>query len=306
MPSFTVRAYEPRDQEGFGHVRSRVYRGGDPVFPHEQLLRADSTGFVVEADGQIVGAATALDMTCSRDGELHRCAGIAAVAVLPEWRGSGAGSALMRGTLPLLREAGYKVSSLHPFRDSWYRRFGFVGVGMRLQIRCPADRLPTVCAELPVVEIAPDRRELLDPVCAHFARSYNGYNVRSPDQWWRTLGGDTPMAIYVCGDPVEAYAIVRLKGDFWIDQDVREFLWTTDRGYRTMLAFFRSLAMNKSAVTWMEPGNSPYVERYYERGASVELLGPVMFRRLDVDDEPAEATRAWLGDPKFVYCTDAF
>lgn len=212
----------------------------------------------------------------------------------------------MRGTLPLLREKGFEVSSLHPFRDSWYRRFGFIGIGMRFQIRCPADRLPHVHAEMPVVEIPADHRHLLDPVCAHTARVYNGYNVRSPDQWWRTLGGDTPMAIYVCGDPVEAYAVVRLKGDFWVDQDVKEFLWTTDRGYRTMLAFFRSLAMNKSAVTWTEPGDSPYVERYYERGVNVELLDPVMYRRLDIDDDVAEQTREWLGDPKRVYCTDAF
>ncbi len=114
------------------------------------------------------------------------------------------------------------------------------------------------------------------------------------------------MAIYVCGDPVEAYVVVRLKGDFWVEQDVKEFLWRTDRGYRTMLAFFRSLAMNKSVVTWTEPGASPYIERYYERGANVELLGPVMYRLLDSDEQVADRTREWLGHPRRVYCADAF
>ena len=303
---FQVRAYEPKDREGFGHVRSRVYRGGDPVRPDESILRDDSTGYVVEVDGQIVGAATVLEMTCSRMGELHRCAGVAAVAVLPEWRGSGAGSALMRGLIPLMREAGFLVSSLHPFRDTWYRRFGYVGVGMRLDIRCPADRLPNLAVELPIREIEAERYELLEPVCQAFAQHYNGYNIRTSDQWWRTLGGDSPMAVYLCGDPVEAYAIIRLKGDFWVDQEIREFQWSTERGYRSMLAFFKTLAMNKSAVKWMEPGDSPYFAEFFDRGASVELLGPVMFRLLDADEGVSDRTRAWLGDPTRVYCADFF
>lgn len=303
---FQVRPYEPKDREGFGHVRSRVYRGGDPVRAEETILRDDSTGYVVEAHGQIVGAATVLDMTCSRNGTMHRCAGVAAVAVLPEWRGSGAGSALMRGLIPLMREAGFEVSTLHPFRDTWYRRYGYVGVGMRLDIRCSSDRLPSLPPDLPVREIAVSELDRLAPVCLAFSQQYNGYNLRTADQWWRTVGGDTPMAIYVCGDPVEAYAVVRLKGDFWVDQEIREFQWSTDRGYRSMLAFFKTLAMNKSAVKWMEPGDSPYFAHYYDRGASVELLGPVMFRLLDADEGVADRTRAWLGDPTRVYCADFF
>lgn len=301
-----VRPYELEDREGFGHVRSRVYRGGEPVRPEEPILRNDCTGFVVETNGEIVGAATVLEMTCTRSGQLHRCAGIAAVAVLPEWRGSGAGSALMRGMIPQLRESGYVVSSLHPFRDTWYRRFGYVGIGARLEIRCPADRLPALLPDLPIREIPVSELVRLDPVCQAFARHYNGYNIRTADQWWRTIGGDTPMAIYVCGDPVEAYAVIRLKGDFWVDQEIREFQWATERGYRSMLAFFKTLAMNKSAVKWMEPGDSPYFAEFFDRGATVELLGPVMFRLLDTDEGVPDRTRAWLGDPTRVYCADFF
>ena len=307
MSSFNVRPYEPRDQEGFGHVRSRVYRGGDPVLPDDRLLRDDSLGFVIESGGTIIGAATVLDMTCSRQGEMHRCGGIAAVAVLPEWRGSGAGSVLMRGMNDQLPDHGFEVASLHPFSDRWYARFGYVGLGVRLAIRCPAHQMPAFHNALPVREISAADWRHLEPVCKHFARTYNGYNLRTPDQWWRTLGGDTPLAVYVVGDPVEAYAVIRLRGDFWVDQEVREFLWTTDRGYQAMLALFKSLAMNKTAVTWTEPFDSPFCAHYLDRGSKVEWVPPIMFRKLGVDESiAAETTRNWLGPTERVYCTDAF
>lgn len=307
MSNFTVRAFEPGDHEGFGRVRSRVYRGGDPVRPDENLLKSDCFGYVVESDRQIVGTATAVDLTCSRNGELHRCAGIAAVGVLPEWRGTGAGSALMRGIHPLLREQGFKVSSLHPFSDPWYRRFGYTGMGRKLQIRCPALKMPAINGTLPVREIPTDQFAALEPVSRHMAASYNGFCIRKDEQWWRTLGGDSPLALYVAGDPVEAYAIVRLKGDFWVDQEIKEFVWSTENGYHSMFSLFRSLGFNKSTVTWFEPGDSPYYESYFDRGTTVEVTGPIMFRLLDVPDEDVmEETRKWLGPSERVYCLELF
>lgn len=214
----------------------------------------------------------------------------------------------MRGVIDMSAEAGYEVSTLHPYRDSWYRRFGYQGFGTRLQVHCPSDRLSVIPGELdPVREINAADWCQLEPVSQVWAQRYNGFNIRTADQWWRTLGGNTPLAIYVVGDPVAAYAVVRLKWDFWIEQEVKEFLWADERSYRSMLAFFRSLAVNKSGLSWPEPGDSPYMRKHYDRGVRVEVLGPLMYRLLGVPEaEAEERTAEWLGDPARVYCADAF
>lgn len=294
-----VRWLQEGDRAGFGHVRSRVYRGGGLVGEDENLLRSDSRGIVVvHPQAGVVGAATILDMTYSHGGTHHRCAGVAAVGVLPEWRGSGTGTALMEGMISLLREDGFEIASLYPFRDRWYARFGFVTHGVRYEIK---STLPPRVApsELAIRQLAPGACAEIAPVLEAWSERYDGINLRTPDQWWRVLGGDAPLAVYVAGDPVEAYAIVRLVGDFWVPQEVKEFVWTTDRGYRAMIGLFHGLAMNKSSVVWPEPADGPYLQEHYDRPVEVKLIGPAMYRVLSEQDhnEAREATRKWLGDP---------
>ena len=296
--NFEVRWLREGDWAGFGHVRSRVYRGGDLVAPEDRLLRDDAGGvIVVHPEAGIVGAATVLDMTYSRRGQQHRNAGIAAVGVLPEWRGHRAGTALMNGLLDCLRERDFEVATLYPFRDRWYARFGFVTHGVRYDIK--ATQLPSLSSELAVHQLVPGEWEPLVPILAAWSQRYDGINHRTPDQWWRALGGDTPLAVYVAGDPIEAYAVVRLVGDFWIPQEVKEFVWTSDRGYHALLGLFQGLAMNKSHVVWPEPADSPYLREHFDRPVEVKLIGPAMYRLVaEADHEHARvATRAWLGDP---------
>ncbi len=295
-----MRWLEHGDREGFGHVRSRVYRGGGAVGIDENLLREDSDGLViVHPEGGIVGAATVLDMTYSRHGHPHRNAGIAAVGVLPEWRGRGAGTALMNGLLDRLREREFEIATLFPFRDRWYARFGFVTHGVRYEIKAESSRLPMAPSDLELRELGRGNWHEIAPVLEAWAHRYDGINRRTPDQWWRVLGGDTPLAVYGAGDPLEAYAVVRLVGDFWVPQEIKEFLWTSERGYRALLGLFRGLAMNKSHVVWPEPADSPYLSEHFDRPVEVKLIGPAMYRLVnEVDHEHARvATRAWLGDP---------
>lgn len=309
MPEFDVREVTEEDLPGFRHVRSRVYRGGAPVQAEEKILRDDSIGFVVRRGSEVVGTATALRMTCSRDGELHPCAGIASVAVLPEWRGSGAGTALMEGIRPFLVKHGFVVGALHPFRDPWYRRLGYASIGIAFEIECPADRLPDVKGDLPVREVGATEHGVLESVSATLARRYNGFNVRTTDQWWRTLGGDSPLTVYVAGDPVEAYAVVRLQSDFWVKQTIKEVMWTTERGYAAMMTLFRQLGFNKTSLVWTEPADSPTLARHFDRGSmTMTLEGPPMYRLLEIDDpnEAHERTRVWLGDPSRVFNVDRF
>lgn len=285
MSRFTVRRYEERDRDAFAHVRSMVYRGGGEVRPDETLLRDDCLGYIVEDENRIVGTATAVRMTCSLNGVDLSCAGIAAVAVLQEERQTGAGTALMNGVVRLCREDGFEMSSLYPFRETWYRRFGYATTGLRWKITCPTDRFPRIDAPLglrllPAMS-AQESMEVLRGVEDAMAKRHCGYNRRSPDQAWRMLGGDTPFTIYVAGDPIEAYCMVRLRDDFWNWVEIREMGWSTDAGYQSLIAHFYRLSLNHLGVVWPEPIAGPYLTRFVDQGVKAETNALIMFRVLD-------------------------
>lgn len=282
MSDIIIRRFEPKDREGFARVRSLTYRGGEQVPPDEDLLKDDCLGYLAERDGQIVGAFTALKMTCAVDGTHLSCAGVAAVAVNPELRKSGVGSALMAGGLRLLKEDGFALASLYPYRETYYRRFGYEACGGRFKITVPGHRMPHIEAPLSIRMLSgiEDWKEIA--ACyEEFAIRYNGTNRRGERMWWRVLGGDTPFTVYAMGDPIEAYAAVRLKVDFWEPQEVKEVAWTTREGYESLLAMLGQLGINKSEVSWNEPTNSPFVTAFLDQGVKISNERFVMYRALD-------------------------
>lgn len=280
MAEIVVRPYEPRDQEQTFHVRAMTYNSGQPI-PLEQQVYKTSTPFVGEVDGQIVGTFVILDLNCTRGpGVAWKTGGIAGVAVLPEARQSGVGSAMMRWGLRHMRENGYVLAALYAFRESYYRRFGYEVCGMRYRITCPNARLPRHKSELPIRRLSVDQLGEIKPCHDAFCRARSGMNLRNEMHWGRVVNDN--RTIYAAGDPVEAYAIVDHDWTFWVDQPVAEFGWSTRKGYDSMVSFFGSLGINKTSVSWNEPSDSPFLARYMDKGIEVVSEKPIMFRLLDV------------------------
>jgi predicted acetyltransferase len=294
-----IRRYTDADGEGFRRVRSMAFRSGESIDPEDKLLRDDCIAYVGVDDGQIVAATTVLKMTASKQGLDLPCGGLAAVGVVPEKRRSGIGSKMMAEILPMMRDEGLLMASLYPFRATYYRKFGYEPCGKRYQITCPGHRLPKLEQELEIRQIEVNQKEQIAECYRQFSMRYAGMNKRDDDQWWRLLGGDTPLAVYVAGDPIEAYAVFRLNGDFWVSQQIKELVWNSARGYRSLLSFFRSLSLNKNDVEWREPGDSPYLERYEDQGAVISIWGNIMFRAIDVPK--LLATKPVAGEGEFSF-----
>jgi predicted acetyltransferase len=283
MSEIVVRRYEPRDSDGFRHVRSVAYRNGETVTADEKLLRDDCIGYVAEVDGEIVAATTVIDMTATKHGTALRCAGLAAVAVVPEKRKAGVGTRMMSQILRLLKEEGFVIASLYPFRASFYRKFGYEFCGTRYLLNVPSQRLPAVAADLTPRLLPYENRSEIYDCYRQFCSRYAGMNLRlTEDQWWRVLGGDTPLKIYVVGDPIEGYIVLRLNSDFWNNQSVKELVFNTGRAYQSLISFFSSLAINKNAMEWREPGDSPFMSSYVDQGTTTTQEHNIMFRILDV------------------------
>jgi predicted acetyltransferase len=105
-----------------------------------QPYYVDHVTLVAEEDGAAVAEASAIPMLQNVRGSRYRMAGIAGVSTQPLARRRGHVRALLNELLGRLREEGYTVSALYPFRPSFYEKFGYVGVPKTRMVRfAPAD-----------------------------------------------------------------------------------------------------------------------------------------------------------------------
>lgn len=273
-----VRPYAPGDDR-FWEIRGITYNDGQTI-PEEKRVFKVARGYVAESNSGIEGIYSLLPMTCTRGEATLPCGAIAGVAVDPLSRRTGVGSRMMRDCVRLQREEGFPISALYPYREPFYRKAGYQTCGVRYRITCPAERLPKVEHGLPVRRIGHEEFAQLDLAFESFARKRSGLNIRTPVYWGSVL--NERQAIYVAGDPVEAYAVIEHRTDFWVEQEVREFVWATPCGYETMLRVFSQASINKTAMVWHEPSDSPYLISYLDQGAKVESNRPIMYRITDV------------------------
>ncbi|MGV3619039.1 MAG: GNAT family N-acetyltransferase [Fimbriimonas sp.] len=282
MAQVTVRPYEDRDEEGFFEVRALTYNDGLPILERGDW-RPNNERYVAESDGKIVGAFNVLPLTATRGPSTLRCGGVAGVAVAPDCRRGGVGGQMMRWYVNHARDQGVPMASLYGFRETWYRRFGYEVAGKRTRISCPTHRLPDVPCALDVRRLGWEDWAQLAPCYAEYAHARSGVNMREEEwQWKRVLAENKPLTIYAFGDPVEAYAAVSHSIAFWTDQHISELVWSTRRGYQAALSFLRQLGINKTAITWFEPSDSPFYAQYLDHGVEARIERPIMYRINDV------------------------
>jgi predicted acetyltransferase len=123
----TVRSFGPMDE-------ARVQPGIEPIVAAGQCLGA--------FDGdRLVGTALYHDMRQWWHGRPVRMAGVAGVKVAPEYRGQGAGRALMAALAELMADHGYPLSVLYPATMPIYRSLGWEIAGHRHEAALPARAL---------------------------------------------------------------------------------------------------------------------------------------------------------------------
>lgn len=92
-------------------------------------------------DGRLLGAARVRSYEQVWGGRRVPMGGIAALAVRPDARGQGVASTLLRGLLPVMREAGQAISALFPTGVGIYRPLGWEVVGSLDDTRIPTHEL---------------------------------------------------------------------------------------------------------------------------------------------------------------------
>ncbi|MEX2243057.1 MAG: GNAT family N-acetyltransferase [Fimbriimonadaceae bacterium] len=278
--SLVVReASFPADADAMQSVWSWVYSLRAPTEPLDPPAGGEKWYIGLE-DGTPAVACKVHGYAVARGEADLSCGGVASVATLSEHRQKGHGTRFMDEVLALMRAHGHVISSLYAFRDPFYARSGYGTCGWRWKIVCPAHRMPKTKCDLPVRQVMPAEVECLSGALTKFVRGFSGSVVRTPEQWQNRLGTKPPL-IYAVGDPIEAYAWVRIT-EFWGNVDVGELVWTTPRGYDAILAVVRGIGHNQKTFTFMEPPDSRFLAAHFDQGVEMSLYRQTMHRVLDV------------------------
>jgi predicted N-acetyltransferase YhbS len=173
--------------------RQRVFAlDGNP------LLAADDT-LVARIDGRIAGHASGYRFTMSLGGRDVPVRGIAAVAVVPEFRRRGVAEALMVALHRQMRRRGEPLSMLYAFRNSFYRKMGYGTVEWVDDLRVSAEQLPASPLRRHVRAL--DREKdatVLPALYERWRQDRVGPFVRHPGWWERRVWERTSDgAVYV-------------------------------------------------------------------------------------------------------------
>lgn len=217
-------------------------RGEDTL--NERLReRVDHGALVgVESDGRVLAHGAVWPADHWIGGQRVPCQHVASVAVAPEDRGRGAGSALMRHVIAEGAREGLGLSLLFPALDGMYRALGWEQAGAfawwRLECRSArvAGRGPRV-RRLDLRE--PADRAAVRACHARFAAGQPCLEAREESAWSRLE--DARFAWGHDGhDGLDAYALVdheSITGDWRYRLRIRDWAATSPEGLRALVAF---------------------------------------------------------------------
>ena len=186
-PALRYRAARRTDVETLADLGARAYRVSSLEQRREFYTDHPRFGLrdvrVGELDGRVVASLVLYALTAFVRGQEIPIAGVGSVAVSPEHRRRGVGEALMRAALRELRQQGRALSMLYPFRDSFYRKFGYGTAEV-------VHTLAFSPANLPASEEARRTRRLMLPdrpaVQALYARvaAQGHFALARTEDWW--------------------------------------------------------------------------------------------------------------------------
>jgi predicted acetyltransferase len=223
-------------------------------------------GRLCSFDGErVVGTAQAISFDQWFGGRRVPCAGVASVAVLPEYRGRGVAGALMRDLLDRRRRHGDAVSALYPATSPLYRQLGYEFGGLQPQFRASIADLPAARGE--VRELAEGDVGELMACFSHFASMHNGPVQHADPVAWeeRVLAhkgeGTHQRTVVVPGNEgLTGFATYYL--DSWEGDEYRltckHFVAVDAAALRTLLGYFRRFENSAGELAWYgAPSTAP-------------------------------------------------
>lgn len=228
------RALSESDLEAMLRVRVRAF---GPMSA-DGARRWEAVNRELVADGRLFGVFDGTTMAgCGKargfqqvwNGRTVPMAGMAGITVLPEFRGRGVGTLLMRGLAKESVARGEPISALYPATVPVYRKLGWELVAAQSRYALPAHQLRVLGGSAKVEPLtaadAGTARELVSDAAA--ADRASGLILWDEDRWRRTLE-DPDVFAYHCPGGLVVYG--------WDGSDLSvELLWgATEEAVRSL------------------------------------------------------------------------
>ncbi|PLT27586.1 GNAT family N-acetyltransferase [Peribacillus deserti] len=131
-------------------------------------------------------------------GKTYKMGGVASVATYPEHRRSGMVDALLKEALIIMKKKGQTLSYLHPFKISFYRKYGWeVFSSLKKVTLKGSDLRPLPSAPGRIVRYKKETHPAeANEVYEKFALKYGGMLIRTPYWWDYSVYSDYTLAMY--------------------------------------------------------------------------------------------------------------
>jgi predicted acetyltransferase len=282
---------QPAEREQLTKILARCF--GAPASHWEPYFSRVGPGNfrIVRLGEEIAGGLAIYFMGQWFGGKSMPLAGIAAVGVAPEFRGTGVAFELVARTLRELRESGIPLSALYASTQHLYRRVGYEQAGTRCQFMLPTRSIGTEDRSLPLSAVDPARHEVFHDLYRKRAMRSAGNLDRSQAIWERMVsphpGADPEelMHAYITGEEgrPEGYVVfTQSDREGGYDLAVRDLVALTPNAARRLLTFFadhRSLARE---LVWWGPLSDPLACLFPEQDYRVKQVQRWMMRIVDV------------------------
>lgn len=240
---------------------------------------------VVRRAGQIAGGLGIYRMGQWFGGKSLPMAGLAAVGVAPEHRGTGVAATLLAQTLEELHGEGIPLSGLYASTQNLYRKVGYEQAGHLCRFSVPASSLIPGEHGLSMEPVNPARHEVFHLLYTERARATNGNLDRNRAVWERlVLPKDTDdVRAYLLGptDQPEGYLIYsqQTTGSILRVWDLTALTPAAMHRIWTFFADHRSLV---DEVVWPGPVCEPFLTILPEQTYRIVHLERWMLRIVDV------------------------
>lgn len=202
-----IRAARKDDLDRLLAIHFAAYPDGRSVEERRRNFGANALGtmddlVVVEREGSVVGHAFLFPLEAWFGGRAVRLGGIASVAIAPEARSQGVGTALMGALHRASDVRGDALTMLYAFRQRFYARLGYGASLSRRRLELDPASIPRAWSTLAKARVRGVGRNEGEAVRASYeevARDRTGWLTRPPALWDRHFARERRHFLVVDG-----------------------------------------------------------------------------------------------------------
>jgi predicted acetyltransferase len=271
MSNVTIRKIEGQEMLDILYQLDNYAFQPTPPFPNKEeweghvKSRAGTLYYALFENGEGVAIASCPLMTQNVRGKIFMMGGVAEVSTHPKARRKGYIRQLMRFIYQQLKEQGYPLSCLYPFRESFYQRLGYVAFPQsRKAIIKTVDLEPLLKQELGGEIVFCSTEEGYDAYYEFTQKmqpNLHGMAVFTESQKKEAVKGNRNWVLqaWVNGQLV-GIMVYNLKGDQMMDYTLvaRRFYYTTSQGKYLLLEWIaRHIDQATKAEIWLPAYEQP-------------------------------------------------